>query len=561
MSYPMLEFKENIKEEIQRVTDVPKEELKIEKPPSDRGDFAFPCFPLAPILEKDPKSIAEEIASKIELEKGDVEQTGPYLNFTIDPAHISLETIKGCIEKKDDFGSFQPKNERMIIEHTSANPNGPLHVGRARNPIIGDTLARIYKKIGYDIVREYYVNDIGRQMAILTWGRENLEEEEIPPPEREKKDHELVRYYQEANRLLEEDEGLEEEIRDMIKSMEEGDENIFNSLKENSESVLSGIIESLNRLNICFDSFKHESSLISDGSVDETIRRLSSLDKTEREEGALYFRSDDDKIFLTREDGTNLYPARDIAYHLYKAERAEKLIDILGEDHKSHGRFIERALVSLGVKAPQIVFYSFVTFEGGEMSTRKGTYVTLDDFMDTAEEKARDEILKRRDDLPEDVIGEISKKVGLSAVRYNIIKVQPSKPIDFRWDEALNFQGDSAPFIQYSYARAHGILDKGERTGEIDDIDTSEIAEGEISLLKKIAELPLTLKNAAQDNAPHKMARYAYELASEFNQFYRDYPVLEAEYKRDLRLLIVKSFVFAMGSVLDSLGIEKTKKM
>ncbi len=560
MEYPMLEFKEDIKEEIKRVTDVPKEVLKIEKPPSDRGDFAFPCFPLAPILEKDPKSIAEEIASEIKLEKGAVKQSGPYLNFTIDIDHLAENTILACMEMKDDYGSFKPKKERMIIEHTSANPTGPLHVGRARNPILGDTLARIYEKIGYDVIREYFVNDIGRQMAILTWGVKNLREEELPRTQREKEDHELVRYYQEANRILEEEERVEEEIQDMIKDMEEGDEEIFNYLKENSKIALLGIIQSLNRLNIYFNNFVHESSLISDGSVAETINKLSNLDETDLEKGALFFRLDGDKIFLTREDGTNLYTARDIAYHLNKTERAEKLIDVLGEDHKSHGKFIENTLISMGIQAPEIVFYSFVTFEGGEMSTRKGIYVTLDDFIDTAEEKARDEILKRRDDLSEEVVDEISKKVGISAVRYNIIKVQPNKPIDFIWDEALNFRGNSAPFIQYSYARAHGILEKSEMTKTFDNLDI-ELEKGEISLLKKIAELPLTLKNAAQDNAPHKMARYAYELASEFNQFYRDYPVLEAENKRDLRLLIVKSFVFAMGSVLDSLGMEKTKKM
>jgi len=561
MTYPILEFKEKIKKEISRATEMSEEEIDLERPPEGRGEFSFPCYPLSPILKDDPENIAEDLSTEIELEKGGVKQSGPYLNFRIDEKYLSEKTIKDSLNMGNEFGTFPDKNKNMIVEHTSANPNGPLHVGRARNPIIGDTLARIYDKIGFDVVREYYVNDIGRQMAILTWGLENLEDSDLSSPRRDKVDHDLVRYYQEASRLLDENEDLEKEIRDIIRDMERGDDRIFSALKENAERVLSGITDSLDRLNIKFDSFEHESSLIKDGSVKEAIETLSRLDETDIDKGALFFNFDDEEIFITREDGTNLYPARDIAYHLSKAERAEKLIDILGEDHKSHGEFIKRALESLDVTPPEMVFYSFVTFEGGEMSTRKGTYVTLDDFMDTAEEKAKEEILKRREDLSEEAVEKIAEKVGLGAVRYNIIRVQPAKPIDFRWEDALNFQGDSAPFIQYSYTRANSILEKAETDFSYGDLDFDDLEDGEFRLLKKIAELPLALMTAAESNAPHKMARYAHELASEFNQFYRDYPVLESDDKKELRLSIVKSFSSAMGSSLDILGLEKPKKM
>jgi len=562
MNYPLLEFKEEVIDEIRRIADVSEDRIDIEIPSEERGDFAFPCYSLSPILEKDPESIAEMIALDMELERGKVDQTGPYLNFKIDDQYLSKETINGCLKYKEKFGELPAKKKKIIIEHTSANPNGPLHVGRARNPIIGDTLARVYKKIGYDVERQYYVNDIGRQMAILTWGRENLDEEDLPPPEREKEDYDLVRYYQRTNQMLEEEEGLEREIREIIRSMERGDKEVFNLLKKNSDAVLSGITRSLKRLNINFDSYQYESTFIEDGSVERVIERLSKLEETEHEEGALYFSLGNNEIFITREDGTNLYPTRDIAYHIWKAERADTLIDILGEDHKTHGEFMKEALHALEVEPlPVIVFHSFVSFEGEEMSTRKGTYVTLDEFMDTSEEKARDEILKRREDLSEGEVGDIAEKVGLSAVRYNVIRVQPGKPIDFKWDEALNFQGDSAPFIQYSYARAHGIIDKSDEEVRQKELNLEELEDGEVQLLKKIAELPLTLRKAADSNAPHKVARYAHQLAAEFNQFYRDYPVLESEDKRKERLAIVKSFTYSMESVLDTLGMKKPKKM
>jgi len=561
MSYPLLEFRKEIIEEIKEIVDVSEDKIEIEIPSKERGDFALPCFSLSPILKKDPENIAKIISEKITLEKGKVNQEGPYLNFEIDERLLSKETIKGCLEAKEKFGEFPSKEKKIIIEHTSANPNGPLHVGRARNPIIGDTLARIYQKVGYEVERQYYVNDIGRQMAILTWGRQNLDETDLPNPQKDKKDYDLVRYYQKTNQLLEEDEELEAEIRDIIKAMERGDEDIFNSLKKNSETVLTGITQSLGRLDIAFDSYQHESSFIEDGSVEDIIKKLSSLEETEEEEGALYFDLDGHKIFITREDGTNLYPTRDIAYHIWKAEKADALLDVLGEDHKTHGNFMKKALHALDIEPlPEIVFHSFVTFEGEEMSTRKGKYVTLDEFMDTSEEKAREEILKRRDDLSEEVVKEIAKKVGLSAVRYNLIRVQPGKPIDFKWEEALNFQGDSAPFIQYSYARAHGIMDKVDWEEKI-DIDFRSLEDGEVQLLRKIAQFPLTLEKAVKSNAPHKIARYAHELAAEFNQFYRDYPVLDSKEKKKERLAIVKGFSYAMESVLDTLGMKKPRKM
>ncbi len=561
MSYVILDFKRSIIEAVEEV--VGDAEFEIEIPPEKKGDFALPCYSLASEFQKDPKLIAEDIASQIELENGTVECAGPYLNFTIDESHLAEKTIENTLEKREDYGSMPSKDKKMIVEHTSANPNGPLHVGRARNPIIGDTIARIHEKIGYEVEKQYYVNDIGRQMAILTWGKVNLDEEELSKPQREKEDHKLVRYYQETSRMLEDDERIENEIKDMINSMEKGDEKIFSSLKENSKRVMGGIIESLERLNVHIDSFKNESDFIEDGSVQEVIETVSGLDEAGEEEGALYYEIDEDnRTFITREDGTNLYPARDIAYHIWKAERSDELIDILGEDHKQHGKFMRKILETLEVQpVPEIVFHSFVTFEGKEMSTRKGTYVTLDEFMDTAEQKAKEEILKRREDLREEEVEEIAEKVGISAVRYNVLKVQPSKSIDFRWEEALNFQGSSAPFVQYGYTRANGILEKAEEEVKEEVLNFKELEEGEIRLLKKIAEYPQILKRAADDKAPHKLARYSHELAAEFNQFYRDYPVLDAEKSSHERLTIVKSFKSTMKSVLETLGMKKPRKM
>ncbi len=565
MNYPLLIFKDEIIKSIEKFEKIPKGKIELERPPEEKGDFALPCFQLSSILKSDPKSIAEDLSTKIKLNHGKVYPDGPYLNFYIDKVFLTKKTLKECFSKKDDYGKLPKKEIKVLIEHTSANPTGPLHVGRARNPIIGDTIARVYEKLGYDIERQYYVNDIGRQMAMLTWGIENIDEKQLNSPTRDKKDHDYVRYYQKVNQILENDKGLEEEIREIIRSMERGDKRIFKALKKNSETVLSGIMKSLKRLNIVIDSCKHESSFIEDGSVKEVIKRISKLDKSYEDDGAMYYKIEDDKdIYVTREDGTNLYPARDLAYHIWKGKNADKLINILGEDHKTHGDFMLDILNALNVSPiPEIIFHSFVSFEGKEMSTRKGEYVDIDEFMDTAVMKAREEINKRRNDLTKKDTNKIAKKVGISSVRYNIIKVQPSKPIDFKWEEALNFQGNSAPFIQYSYARAQGILEKLDDEITLYNSDFENWSEGENDLIKKIAEFPIILFKVKKNNAPHQLAQYAQELAAEFNQFYRDYPVLDAEddEQKKKRISIVKGFTHCMASVFDTLGIEKTKKM
>lgn len=564
MGYILDEFEKEIIKEIKKTLSLDEEiDIPLEVPDEERGDFAVPCFIFSKHLKKSPVEIAETIADQIKLNSGTAKQTGPYVNFTVDRQQLIKDTIKKCLEYKDSFGSYPPRDEKIILEHTSANPNGPLHVGRARNPIIGDTLARVYKKMGYGVERQYFVNDIGRQMAIFTWGSMNIDEDELSEPERDKIDYSMVRYYQKANALLENNPEIEDEVREIIHAMEMGDEEVLKIFKANAEKVLMGVTGSLERLNITLDGFKSESDFIVDGSVNEVIKEMDELDSCGREEGALYFEEDGKRTFLTRDDGTNLYPARDLAYHMWKAERADVLLNVLGEDHKLHGTFLKDALSALNIKPiPQMVFYSFVSFEGQEMSTRKGIYVTLDDLMDTAQEKAEEEILKRRDDLSEKEIKNISEKVGMGAVRFNIIKVQPEKHIDFVWEDAINFQGDTGPFIQYTYARSCGILNKFQGEVSLSDGDISKLNEGgEVKLIKTMAKFPRILSKAHTQNSPHILAKYALELASEFNQFYRDHHVLKSEDKKTERILLVKAYRYVLKSLLDTLGLEAPESM
>ncbi len=562
MKYPYEMFEEEVKEAIKEALKVVYgigEEIRLEKP-KEIADLAFPCFSLSKILKKNPAEIAEEIAGKIRrkewIEK--VEAMRGYINFFINVQKLARETIKLIEEMGNEYGKQAKKKKKVIVEHTSANPNGPLHVGRARNPIIGDTIARLLRFGGYDVVTQYYVDDMGKQVAILFWGVKNLKIEE----KHAKDDHRYVAYYQRAAKLMEEDEKVKEEIEKIIKECERGNREILAELKEIYTRVLKGIIQSLKMLNIKIDEFVEESRFVLDGSVEKVIQQLQKLPYAGREGGAIYLNLEefgihgrDKKFYITRSDGTSLYATRDVAYHIWKGEQADEMINVLGEDHKLEAKFVEIALKLLNKKIPEVIFYSFVSLPEGRMSTRKGRVVYLDDLIEEAIERARQEVIKRRGELPN--IEYIARSVGTGAIRYNIIKVKPEKPIVFKWEEALNFEGQSAPFIQYAHARCCSILRKAHYEG----CDAPEYEhESEIALIKMLAMFPEVIKESIKARNPSAIAEYVYELASTFNAFYRDCKVIGSE-KEEERLALVNATRQVISNCLAILGIEALEEM
>lgn len=627
MPSPMKQFQDEVIKLLAK--HLPNIEINLEIPPQEKGDFSFPCFNLTKTFKKSPILIAKEISEKIGkselIEKVVVENA--YLNFYINKEKLKEITLNSILNLKEDYGKGEEKKERIILEHTSANPTGPLHVGRARNPIIGDTLARILRKAGYKVLTEYYVDDIGKQAVILTYGVMNIKEEKFGKEnmnfkenknkkfdtdmEKEKEikiDHQLVGYYQKANKLMEENENVEKEIGKILYEYEKGNQEISKNVKNVCEKMLSGIKESLNRINIKIDNFVWESQFVRNKAVDEIIERLKKTKYCKEEENAFYLNYEefgiqrkDTKFFFVRKDGTSLYATRDIAYHIDKFKRADHCINILGEDHKLQSNEVSIALKLLNEKVPEVIFYSFVSLPEGRMSTRRGRVVYLDDLIEEAEERAFAEVKKRRDDLTEEEMKEIAKKVGVGALRYNIIKVQSEKAIVFRWEDALNFEGNSSPFLQYSYARCCSILRNVENLKEIlknweivfskleiskdfekeilkDENANKKLSknsddfnknfnikllkdENEIKLIKHLAKFPYVVEESAIARKTHLLCSYVYELAVLFNQFYKYCPVLKAEEERNARILLVECTRIVLGNALELLGIEGLERM
>jgi arginyl-tRNA synthetase len=541
--------------------------LPLESPPENMGDFAFPCFLLAKAFKCSPADASILITQLISKNTlfSKVEAAGPYVNFYIEPAELVRITMETVMELREDYGNSEPSGQKILLEHTSANPNGPLHVGRARNPIIGDTLARILKRCGHEVTTEFYVDDMGKQQVTLTWGVENLAREgDIP----EKADHAMVWYYQEASRLMGDDPEILAKIDSMISKYEKKDVQIAERVRNNCQKVLEGMTFSLRRLDINFDSFAWESRYIFDGSVDRVVEKLRILECTAEENGALYLNLEEfgitgqeNKFYLTRGDGSSLYSTRDIAYHLDKFVKYDRAIDVLGEDHRLKAKIVGIGVNLLGQpKNIEPLFYSFVSLPEGKMSTRRGHVVTLDDLIDESVARAREEVDRRRPELSEGLKRGIAEAVGTGAIRYNIIRIQAEKQMVFKWEEALSFDGNSAPFVQYSHARASSILRKA---SAFDSYDTSLLTHPtEIELIKALARFPSVIRECGKSMACHLVAQYAFELASLFNQFYRDCPVLVAEGElKNARLALVTASKFVLSNALDTLGIVAPEEL
>jgi arginyl-tRNA synthetase len=542
-----------------------------EIPPADNADLAVPCFAFAKALKKAPADIASDIAKNIRV-KGtiaSVQALNGYLNFTMDRAALMNGTLSEILEKKERYGYMAAKGRRINVEHTSTNPTGPIHVGRARNPIIGDTLSRCLLRCGYDVTTEYYVNDVGKQVVILTWGINNIPGDKVEKGDREKNDHALVAFYRLANKMMESQPEVSETISSMLRRFENGDPEVISGVRRTTEMMLAGLKETLTAVNVGLDVYTWESEYIADGSAKRTVDDLKRSKYAGKEDdGAWYLdleefgiHGSNKKFTFTRNDGTTLYTTRDITYHRDKLSKYDRVITVLGEDQKLGSKQLLCALSILSSeKMPEPMFYSFVSLPEGKMSTRKGVVVYLDDLIDEATEYAYNEIKIRRTDLSEERMRSIAKVVGIGAIRYNIVRIQPEKQFVFKWSDALNFDGNSGPFLQYSHARACSILRKAGKFKRV--ADASKLTdEYEIRLVKSLSKFEGIMESAGEGRKIHLVPAYGHEVASAFNQFYAAVPVLNSGDAADARLTLVECARTVLNNILDCLGMGAPEEM
>ncbi len=537
--------------------------------PSQHADLSSKiAFRLAPRAGENPKVVADKIISMINIPEGSyvdrVEAMGPYLNVHVSERFLE-ETMRTIQIEKDDFGGGFCEG-RILLEHTSANPNGPLHVGHIRNSIIGDTLGRILKRAGYEVEIHYYVNDMGRQIAIVSWGLDNFEFDETKKP-----DHAIAEVYIKANADLENDPEKVSQIDRLMQLVETGDLSTIERFDNAVDLAVSGIKDTLIRMNVAHDVFPKESSFIRSGDVSRIVEEIKATGRTEIDNGALVVDLSDHgfekTLVIQRTDGTSLYTTRDLAYHEWKGSKADRVIDVLGADHKLISGQLKATLKCIGKKGPEIVIFEFVSLPEGSMSTRKGKFITADELLDQIEDKALIEVEKRRPDMPDEFKKEVASTVGIAAMRYDIVKVSPEKSTVFNWKEALDFEKQGGPFIQYSHARACSILNKAREEGlwseKMEMTPSFLVEDPEMELIKKMSMFDYMLSRAAKELKPHTVAIYARELADAFNQFYRFIPVLNAEEEELLinRLYLVDCARIILANSLETLGLGAPKSM
>jgi arginyl-tRNA synthetase len=616
--------------------------LAFEKPLNpDYGQLASSiCFELSKTLGKEPIEMAKLLIKNISKTKlnliESVEPAGAgYINFHASFAKLAALTLESAARLDTEYGFVRTdKPQKIITEHTSVNPLHPIHIGQARNPILGDTIARLLKTRGHTVCRHYYVDDVGRQTSVLAYGYDKLGK---PKPD-SKPDHFLGKIYTttsclvEINRLkreleraktvnaedeiirinkeldewvsisaelqskypqlfdellnkISEDKDPENSINKLNKAYEEGGPKAKKLVREVSELCFDGFKQTLSRIGVFYDSWDWESDFVSGGHVAEVMQKMKRLPFVFTEKGVLEFNAEKvaqelnlkpklglkedheiPSLTLARSDGTTLYTTRDIAYHLWKFERADKVINVIGMEQSLAQLQLKIALYALGFDkyADNLVHfaYNLVSLPGYKMSSRRGHYITFDEVMDEAIKRAYEEVSKRSPQLSEEEKQKIADFVGIGAVRYALVEVDTAKPVVFTLDRVLNFERNSAPYIQYTHARACSILRKADKKPEKPAYELlADKLEKEIVLA--LASFPDTFIEAAEYLKPYLIADYANALADKFNTFYNAFPVIKAEPQglSDARLALTEAVRIVLRNALNLIGVFAPEKM
>ena len=565
-------YNELIAEKIANATQLDKNEIMtyIEIPPkSDMGDYAFPCFKLAKVLKKSPVMIATEIREKISpdeyIEK--IEDKAGYLNFYINNEQLVKEVLSEINTEKENFGKSNEGNgKNIVIDYSSPNIAKPFHIGHLRTTLIGSALYKVYKYLGYNTIGVNHLGDYGTQFgkmieAYKMWGTEyDLTEDPI---------NKMVDMYVRINNLCKEDEQVLENCRENFRLLENGDKyctDLWNQFKDLSLKEFDKIYDVLD---VKFDSLNGEAFYAD--KTDEVIKILEEKGKLTDSEGAKIVDLTDAGIetpcIIQKANGSTIYATRDLAAILYRARtyNFDKCLYVVAYEQNLHFKQIFEVAKYLVdekyAKGLKHISYGMVQLPTGKMSTRLGNVVKIEDLINETIEKAKEIITAKNSDLENK--DEVAKKVGIAAIIFNTLSTTNTKDQIFDWNTALNFQGETGPYIQYTYVRTKSVLEKVGRVPELSEVDFSQLTdESSIKVLKSLYAFQETLEMTAEKNEPAILARYLIEVSQNYSNFYNDNKVLVDDEKvKNARTYLT----YAVGVVLKTgaslLGIKMPDKM
>ena len=598
-------------------------EVPIQEVPADKpGDYGTPvAFTLARTLRRPPPQIAADIVARLELPAGvaSAEAVGAYINFRLDPgAFVRAVALRRQRPRP-------PEQRKVVVEHTSVNPNKEAHVGHLRNIVLGDATARILRAAGHDVEVQNYIDDTGRQAAESIFAVTYFQTRYDAPTNgsQRKYDHWLGELYVRLGQAKDHDgEAIERGVTEVMHRLERGE------LRHEVERVVRAQLETFHALGAEYDLLVWESDVVHAGFLDQGLEVLENSRYTSRPSegkyaGALVMNVseflpglEEPNIVLVRSDGNAMYVAKDIGYQFWKAglfeglgfERfavqpsgsplytssprgelhpdgrtfanADEIINVI-DVRQSHPQTIVKTALALAedpraLKAHQNshhLAYEVVTLEGRAMSGRKGITLSIDEVTVEATRRARAVVEEKNPGLQD--IDEVARAVGIGALRFGMLKSEAKRMIDFRWDQALSLQGDSAPYVQYAHARACSILRAAQAAGvtldsAAEQADLAALGPLEVRLAQVLARFPRVVETAAEELAPHQVAQYALDLATAWNSYYNhkndsgrpDTQVLKSEPGlRDARLLLVDAVRRGLEEALDLLGISAPVEM
>ena len=538
----------------------------IEIPPNpELGDYSFPCFSLAEKLKDNPSQIAIELRGKIgdspATDFEDVQTKGPYLNFFMNRKSLARQVVWDAILKKKDYGQSKiGKGKRTMVEFSSPNTNKPLHLGHLRNLAIGESVSRILEFNSDKVIRANLNNDRGihiskSMLAYQKWGKEKT-----PEDKKIKSDHFVGDFYTLFNKKK--TKKLEKEAQELLRKWEEGDKRTLMLWRVMNNWALRGFGQTYKTFGIKHDVTFFESKIWKK-SMDLIKEGLDKKIFTKSKKGGIKIDLKDeglDEKILLRSDKTSLYITQDMALAKIKFDKykLDQSIYVVGNEQEYHFNVLFSILKKLGFENKEMIHlsYGMVNLPEGKMKSREGTVVDADDLIEKLRLMAEKE-LKKREKLSKSELKKRSLVIALASIKYMLLKVDARRNVLFDPGKSINFEGDTGPYILYSYARASSIMKKApkEKKFKVYDLEPKEM-----ELVKKLSQFPEIVFNAYKNLNPSIIANYSYQIAQIFNEFYHACKVIGSE-QEAFRLALVQSFRQVLKNSLKLLGIETIEEM
>ena len=569
MTFPE-EFKFQVLRMASKATNKPAKSiesfLSVPKDPKF-GDLSLPAFPLAR-KGQDPAKLASDLWSKMKPSGlvSDIRTEGPYINFYADWQQGAAQCIKEVLKSGPKYGHWPKAGSKFMVEYAQPNPLKAFHIGHVRNIALGEALSRILEASGAHVVRANYQGDVGPHVAKCLWGFIKLHKK---TPPKKGQGIWLGEVYAEANAKSSEPK-VEKEIREIQQKLFEGDKKLVETWQKTRKWSLDYFDEIYADFGAKFNRLYFESEMEKPGK--EISHALEKKGIAKLSEGAIVvdMKKENLGVFvLLTQEGLPLYSAKDLALAERQAADydVDKIIHVVGSEQKHHFRqlfnLLEKTRPSIAKKELHLS-YELVTLPEGKMSSRAGTIITYDKLKSELLQRTSKEVSERNPKMKKKDQETLAKSIALGALKYDMVFQSPEKTISFDWDRALDLTGNSAPYIQYTHARACSILERimTEPTRENFDHTLLALPE-EKALVKSICEFPDAVANAASAMRPHFIAQYAHNLAVQFNDFYQKTPVLKANSfeTRLARLALVKAFKQTIANALNLLGIEALERM